>query len=243
MLEIDVLTLFPELFQPFIDTAFIGQARQKNLARIETRDLRGWTSDTHRTVDDNPYGGGPGMVMKVEPLVPAIEDLAGPKGPGRSVRVLALSPQGCPLDQALLSRLAGLDHLLLVCGRYEGIDQRVLDLAVDEEISLGDFVLSGGEVPAMALIEGLIRLLPGVLGNPDSPRLESFGGDLLEGPQYTRPPTYRGLEVPAVLRSGDHAAIAKWRHEKALAWTRERRPDLLADRDEQGWPKGRSSLE
>ncbi len=242
MLEIDVLTLFPELFQPFIETAFVGQAQQKNLARIETHDLRGWTDDTHRTVDDNPYGGGPGMVMKAEPLVPAIEELAGPKGPGRSVRVLALSPQGCPLNQALLSRLAGLDHLLLVCGRYEGIDQRVLDLAVDEEISLGDFVLSGGEVPAMALIEGLIRLLPGVLGNPDSPRLESFGGDLLEGPQYTRPPTYRGLEVPAVLRSGDHDAIAKWRHAKALAWTRERRPDLLADRDEKGWPKGRSSL-
>ena len=137
-----------------------------------------------------------------------------------------------------MGRLAASERLLLVCGRYEGIDQRVLDLSVDEEVSLGDFVLSGGEIPAMALIEGLIRLLPGILGNPDSVRLESFGGDLLEGPQYTRPPTYRGLDVPAVLRSGDHAAIARWRHEQALAWTRERRPDLLADQDDEETPKG-----
>ena len=233
MLEIDVLTLFPELFGPFLGTAFVGQAIEKGRARVETHDLRAWTTDVHRTVDDSPYGGGPGMVMMAEPLVPAIEALAGPKGPDRSVRVLALSPQGSPLNQALLARLVASERLLLVCGRYEGIDQRVLDLSVDEEVSLGDFVLSGGEIPAMALIEGLIRLLPGVLGNPDSVRLESFGGDLLEGPQYTRPPTYRGLEVPAVLRSGDHAAIARWRREQALAWTRERRPDLLADRDEE----------
>lgn len=238
MLEIDVLTLFPELFGPFLDTAFVGQAVEKGLARVETHDLRGWTTDPHRTVDDSPYGGGPGMVMRAEPLVPAIEELAGPKGPERAVRVLALSPQGCPLDQALLSRLVDVERLLLVCGRYEGIDQRVLELAVDEEVSLGDFVLSGGEIPAMALIEGLIRLLPGVLGNPDSARLESFGGDLLEGPQYTRPPIYRGLEVPAVLRSGDHAAIARWRHEQALAWTRERRPDLLVGRDDDETPRG-----
>ena len=238
MLEIDVLTLFPEIFGPFLETAFVGQAIEKGRARVETHDLRAWTSDTHRTVDDSPYGGGPGMVMMAEPLVPAIEALAGPKGPERSVRVLALSPQGRPLDQALLGRLAASESLLLVCGRYEGMDQRVLDLAVDEEVSLGDFVLSGGEIPAMALIEGLIRLIPGVLGNPDSVRLESFGGDLLEGPQYTRPPTYRGLDVPEVLRSGDHAAIARWRHEQALAWTRERRPDLLADQDDDEMPKG-----
>ena len=170
--------------------------------------------------------------MMAEPLVPAIEALAGEKGAGRRTRVLALSPQGSRLDQAALERLAGEESLLLVCGRYEGFDQRVLDLAVDEEVSLGDFVLSGGEIPAMALIEGVVRLVPGVLGNPDSVKMESFREDLLEGPQYTRPPTYRGLDVPSVLRSGDHAAIKRWRHEQAVAWTRNRRPDLLAGRDD-----------
>ncbi|MFP6641793.1 MAG: tRNA (guanosine(37)-N1)-methyltransferase TrmD [Myxococcota bacterium] len=234
MLEIDVLTLFPELFETFLGTAFVGQARDRDLVRIEVHDLREWTSDPHRAVDDSPYGGGPGMVMMPEPLVPAIEDLAGPKGRGRGALVLALSPQGRRLDQALLSRFAELDRLLLVCGRYEGIDQRVLELAVDEEVSLGDYVLSGGEIPAMAVIEGLVRLLPGVLGNPDSVRIESFGGALLEGPQYTRPPIYRGLGVPDVLRSGDHAAIARWRHEQALVWTRDRRPDLMAERNGDG---------
>jgi tRNA (guanine37-N1)-methyltransferase len=168
------------------------------------------------------------MVMTLEPLVPAIEALAGPKGAGRRSRVVHLSPQGQPLDQAKLSELAAGPRLLLVCSRYEGIDQRVLDLAVDEEISIGDYVLSGGEVPAMVLIEGLIRLLPGVLGNPDSIETESFqGGALLEGPHYTRPPVYRGLSVPEVLRSGDHGAIEDWRRQKALERTRQRRPDLV----------------
>ena len=168
------------------------------------------------------------MVMAPEPLVPAIEALAGPKGDARSVRVVALSPQGCPLDQTGLEALLAHARLLLVCGRYEGIDQRALDLAVDEELSLGDYILSGGEIPAMAVIEGLVRLVPGVLGNPESVRSDSFGGDLLEGPQYTRPPEYRGLRVPEVLRSGDHAAIARWHRDEALRRTRERRPDLLA---------------
>jgi tRNA (guanine37-N1)-methyltransferase len=168
------------------------------------------------------------MVMTPEPLVPAIEALAGLKGPERATRVVYLSPQGRQLDQEALAALAAGPRILLVCGRYEGVDQRVLDLAVDDEISIGDYVLSGGEVPAMVLIEGLIRLLPGVLGNPDSIKTESFqGGALLEGPQYTRPPIYRGLPVPEVLRSGDHAAIENWRRQNALARTRERRPDLL----------------
>ncbi|MAI80293.1 MAG: tRNA (guanosine(37)-N1)-methyltransferase TrmD [Deltaproteobacteria bacterium] len=232
MLEIDILTLFPEIFESFRSTAFVGQSREKGLTRVDVHDLREWTEDQHRTVDDSPYGGGPGMVMMAEPLVPAIEALAGEKGAGRRTRVLALSPQGSRLDQAALERLAGEESLLLVCGRYEGFDQRVLDLAVDEEVSLGDFVLSGGEIPAMALIEGVVRLVPGVLGNPDSVKMESFREDLLEGPQYTRPPTYRGLDVPSVLRSGDHAAIKRWRHEQAVAWTRNRRPDLLAGRDD-----------
>ena len=168
------------------------------------------------------------MVMTPEPLVLAIEALAGEKGPRRETRVVCLTPQGQPLSQRGLSAMASGPPLLLVCGRYEGIDQRVLDLAVDEEVSIGDYVLSGGEVPAMVLIEGIVRLLPGVLGNPESLQTESFqGGALLEGPQYTRPPIYRGLSVPQILRSGDHAEIADWRRQNAQARTRERRPDLL----------------
>jgi tRNA (guanine37-N1)-methyltransferase len=228
VLRIDILTLFPALFEPFLETAFVAVAREQGAAAIEAHDLRAWATDRHRSVDDEPYGGGPGMVMTPEPLVPAIEALAGPKGPDRSARVVYLSPQGDPLTQSRLAELAHEPALLLVCGRYEGVDQRVLDLAVDEEISIGDYVLSGGELPAMVLVEGLVRLLPGVLGNPDSLDRESFsGGDLLEGPHYTRPPVYRGLPVPEVLRSGHHAEIERWRRERALARTRERRPDLL----------------
>ncbi len=228
MLEIDVLTIFPDLFTPFLEAAFVGSAQEQEAARIGVHDLREWTEDRHRSVDDSPYGGGPGMVMTPEPLIPAIESLAGPKGPDRVGRVVYLTPQGEPLSQGKLLEMAQGPPILLVCGRYEGIDQRVLDLAVDEEVSIGDYVLSGGEIPAMVLIEGLVRLLPGVLGNPESIETESFrGGDFLEGPQYTRPPIYRGLEVPLVLRSGNHAAIEEWHREHALARTRARRPDLL----------------
>ncbi len=228
MLRIDVLTIFPELFRPFLETAFVAVARRQAAAAVEIHDLRDWAQDRHRSVDDGPYGGGPGMVMTPEPMVPAIESLAGRKGPDRVGRVVYLSPQGSPLGQVRLAELVAGPPLLLVCGRYEGIDQRILELAVDEEISIGDYVLSGGELPAMVLIEGLVRLLPGVLGNPSSIETESFGGgDFLEGPQYTRPPIYRGLAVPEVLRSGNHAAIEGWRREHALARTRERRPDLL----------------
>jgi tRNA (guanine37-N1)-methyltransferase len=229
MLRIDVITIFPALFEPFLEESMVGIARQGGQVEIRVHDLRGFSDDRHRTVDDAPYGGGPGMVMKPEPLVAAVESLAGPKGPGRTARVVLLTPQGERLDQRRLAGLAGERQLTLVCGRYEGVDQRAVDLAVDEEISLGDYVLSGGEVPAMALIEGVVRLLPGVLGNPESVREESFGAGLLEGPQYTRPASFRGLEVPEVLRSGDHAAVARWRSEQALARTRQQRPDLLAD--------------
>ena len=231
MIRIDVLTIFPRLFDAFLDESFVGIARARAAAEIAVHDLRSWATDRHRSVDDAPYGGGPGMVMRPEPLVPAIEALAGAKGPARRARVIALSPQGARLEQRRLDALACLPHLVLVCGRYEGIDQRALELAVDEELSIGDYVLSGGELPAMVVIEGIVRLLPGVLGNPDSARLESFGADLLEGPVYTRPPDYRGRGVPEVLRSGDHAAIARWRREQALQRTRERRPDLLAESD------------
>ncbi len=227
MLRIDVITIFPGLFEPFLRESMVGIALRDGHAAIQVRDLRDWTEDRHQVVDDAPYGGGPGMVMKPEPLVRAIVDVAGPKGSGREVQVVLMSPQGRPLDQERLAELAGRDRLAIVCGRYEGVDQRAIELAVDEEISLGDYVLSGGEVPAMALIEGLVRLVPGVLGNPESIRNESFQAGLLEGPQYTRPATYRGLEVPEVLLSGDHGAVARWREERAREITRRRRPDLL----------------
>jgi tRNA (guanine37-N1)-methyltransferase len=227
-MKIDVITIFPELFEPFGRLSIVGHAVEAGLVCIAIHDLRAWAQDRHRSVDDSPYGGGPGMVMKPEPLVAAIEALAGPKGPERSARVVLLSPQGHRLDQDRMAALAGEQQLVLVCGRYEGVDQRVIELAVDEELSLGDYVLSGGEVPAMAVIEGAVRLLPGALGNPESARTESFQAGLLEGPQYTRPPVFGGLEVPEVLRSGNHAAVAAWRAGRAKAWTRCRRPDLLS---------------
>jgi len=265
-LRVDVVTIFPGMFEPFLRESFVRLAREKDRLAVEVHDLRDWTRDRHRTVDDAPYGGGPGMVMKPEPLVTAAEELAGPKGPERRARVVLLTPQGRRLDQAGLEALAaeelagpkgperrarvvlltpqgrrldqaGLEalaaeeHLVLLCGRYEGVDQRVVEVAVDDEVSLGDYVLSGGEVPAMAVIEGVARLLPDVLGNPESAVSESFQEALLEGPQYTRPAVFRGLPVPEVLRSGDHAAVARWRREQAEALTRTRRPDLLPAAD------------
>jgi tRNA (guanine37-N1)-methyltransferase len=230
MLRIDVITIFPELFEPFRSTGVLGGARERGLLALEAHDPRGWTRDRHRTVDDIPYGGGPGMVMKPEPLVEAIEAVAGAKGPDRRAQVALLSPQGAPFTGQRAKELAGVEQLVLVCGRYEGVDQRVIELAVDEEISIGDYVLAGGEVAAMAVIEAVSRFVPGVLGNPDSTVSESFEQGRLEGPQYTRPVEYRGLVVPEVLRSGDHGKIARWRSERGLERTERRRPDLLAAR-------------
>jgi tRNA (guanine37-N1)-methyltransferase len=233
MLRIDVITIFPGLFEAFLRGSMVGIAIRESLIGVAVHDLREYTTDRHRTVDEQPYGGGPGMVMKPEPLVAAIEAVAGPKGPDRKARVVLLSPQGHRLGQQRLAQLAREEHLVLVCGRYEGIDQRAIDLAVDEEISIGDYVLSGGEVPAMVLIEGMSRLVPGVLGNPESAGRESFQQGVLEGPQYTRPPVFRGLEVPTVLRSGDHAEVERWRAEQAREFTRRRRPDLIRDASEE----------
>jgi tRNA (guanine37-N1)-methyltransferase len=234
-LRIDVLTIFPGLFGPFLEESILGAALRRGLLAVAVHDLRDWARDRHRTVDDAPYGGGPGMVMKPEPLVAALEALAGAKGPGRKARVALLSPQGDPLDQARLAQLATLPHLVLVCGRYEGVDQRAIDLAIDEELSIGDYVLSGGELPALVVIEGISRLLPGVVGNPESVVSESFQAGLLEGPHYTRPPVFGGLSVPEVLRSGDHGAVARWRAERSRERTRARRPELLATaRGEEG---------
>ena len=232
--RVDVVTIFPALFEPFVRESILGAAVASGQVEVAVHDLRRWTTDRHQVVDDAPYGGGPGMVMKPEPLVAAIEALAGPKGPGRTAWVVLMSPQGRRLDQGDLAGLAERDALVIVCGRYEGIDQRVIELAVDEEISIGDYVLSGGEVPAMVVIEGVTRLLPGVLGNPDSAKFESFQEGLLEGPQYTRPAQFRGRSVPEILLSGDHGAVARWRKEQARAATRSRRPDLWANAGARG---------
>jgi tRNA (guanine37-N1)-methyltransferase len=227
VLRIDVITIFPGLFEAFLGESIVGIAIRENLIGVRVHDLRDFTTDRHRTVDDAPYGGGPGMVMKPEPLVAAVESVVGPKGPARTGRAILLSPQGRPLDQQRLAEMAQEESVALVCGRYEGIDQRAVELAIDEEISIGDYVLSGGEIPAMAVIEGVARLIPGVLGNAESAAQDSFQRDELEGPQYTRPARFRDLEVPAVLRSGDHAAVARWRAERATEITRRRRPDLI----------------
>lgn len=234
MLRIDIITIFPGLFEAFVRESMVGIAIRGAHISVDVHDLRRFAEDRHHTVDDAPFGGGPGMVMKPGPLVAGIDALAGAKGEGRKARVVLLSPQGATLDQRRLEQLAGEEHVVMVCGRYEGVDQRAVELAVDEEISIGDYVLCGGEVPAMVLIEGMIRWIPGVLGNPESTQTESFQTSLLEGPHYTRPAEFRGLRVPDVLRSGDHAAIATWRAEQAREFTRQRRPDLLSTAEKIG---------
>ena len=224
MLSVEVLTLFPRMIAAPLDESILAKAREKGLLRVQVTDIREFAEGRHRVTDDVPYGGGAGMVMKPEPLVAAIES-ARARLP--HARVILLSPQGARFEQAKAHELAAAGSLILVCGRYEGVDERVLRW-IDEELSLGDFVLSGGEVAALAVIEAVARLVPGVLGNELSAQSESFSIDgLLEGPQYTRPPEFRGLRVPDVLLSGDHAKIAQWRREQAVARTRERRPDLL----------------
>jgi tRNA (guanine37-N1)-methyltransferase len=226
-MRVRVLTIFPELFEPFLSTSLIGKARDKELLDVRVFDLRPFTEDRHRSVDDEPYGGGGGMVMTAPPWIRAVRAVA--EG-GTPWRVL-LSPQGARLDDAKVRELAARAAergLVLLCGRYEGIDERVRQTVVDEEISIGDYVLSGGELPAMVLIEALSRQVPGVVGLADSVANDSFRGGLLDYPHYTRPPVVEGLAVPAVLTSGDHAAIRRWREGEALRATRAKRPDLLA---------------
>lgn len=222
-MRIDILTIFPEIFSGYLDASLLGKARQKGLLEVEVHDLREYTEDRHRTVDDEPYGGGGGMVMTAPPWLAAVRDLTGDGSPRR----LLMSPQGSPLDDARVRELADEEHLILLCGRYEGIDERVHELVVDDEISIGDYVLSGGELPAMVLVEALSRQIPGVVGLRQSVENDSFRNGLLDYPHYTRPPVVEGLEVPSVLLSGDHKAIAEWRAAQALAATRRKRPDLL----------------
>jgi tRNA (guanine37-N1)-methyltransferase len=221
---VHVITIFPELIEAFLRVGMPRIACEKGKLRVEAVDLRSFADDLHRSVDDRPYGGGPGMVMMAEPILKAVE---ANNGDGESTHRVLLTPQGRRLDQRKLRELANKDALLLLCGRYEGIDERVRLSMEWDEVSIGDYVLSGGEVAAMVLLDGLARLQPGVLGHPDSNRHESFETGLLEGPQYTRPRVFRGHEVPEVLLSGNHAEIDRWRHERSLQITRERRADLL----------------
>lgn len=224
MLSVEVLTLFPRMLVAPLEESILGKARGKGLLRVQVTDIRDFAEGKHRVTDDVPYGGGAGMVMKPEPLVAAIE-AARSRNPG--ARVWLLSPQGRLFTQQVAEELGREQSFILVCGRYEGVDERVAGF-IDGELSLGDFVLTGGEPAALAVIDAVARLVPGVLGNELSARSESFAGEgLLEGPQYTRPPEFRGLKVPEVLLSGDHARIAQWRREQALVRTRQRRPDLL----------------
>ena len=222
-MRVDVLTIFPELFAPFLEASLIGKAREKGLLEVRVHDLRGFTEDRHRSVDDEPYGGGGGMVMMAPPWIRAVRAVSEGRQPWR----VLLSPQGARLDDARVRELAGRGDLILMCGRYEGVDERVLETVVDEEVSIGDYVLSGGELPAMVLIEALSRQVPGVVGFADSVANDSFREGLLDHPHYTRPPVVEGLAVPEVLTSGDHAAIRRWRDREALRATLEKRPDLL----------------
>jgi tRNA (guanine37-N1)-methyltransferase len=215
-----VITIFPELFEPFVATSLIGRGRERGLLEIEVFDLRGFTSDRHRVVDDEPYGGGGGMVMMAPPWIRAVREV----GRGRQ---LLLSPQGQRFDDSKARELASEEAVTLLCGRYEGVDERVRELVVDEEVSIGDYVLSGGELPAMVVMEAVSRYLPGVVGLASSVEEDSFRTGLLDHPHYTRPPVVEGLEVPGVLLSGNHAEIRRWREREALRATACKRPDLL----------------
>ena len=221
-MRVDVLTLFPGPLQAYLAESIVRRAQDKGLVSIGTTNIREYAHDRHRTVDDKPYGGGPGMVMKPEPIFEAMDGL----GLWQAHKI-HLSPRGCALTQRRAAELAAMEHLVLLCGHYEGVDQRVLD-TMDEEISIGDYVLSNGVVAAMVLIDTVVRLVPGALGNEESAVIESFADGLLEYPQYTRPPEFRGCGVPSVLLEGNHAEIDRWRRAEAVRHTRERRPDLYA---------------
>jgi tRNA (guanine37-N1)-methyltransferase len=221
-MRIDVITIFPSIFQGPLGASLLGRAIETGLLDVRIHDLRDWSTDRHRTVDDESYGGGPGMVMKPEPFFAAVESLDPDRG-----RVLLLSPAGRRLDQAFVRELASEPHLTLLSGRYEGVDERVVEGLPAEEVSIGDYVLSGGEVPALVVIEAVARLLPGVIGREESHEQDSFAEpDELDHPHYTRPAEFRGMTVPEVLRSGDHGAIDRWRREAASGKARRNRPDL-----------------
>lgn len=221
-MTIDVLTLFPAMFAGPLDVSIVQRARTAGLLDLRIHNLRDWTHDRHKTVDDKPFGGGPGMVLKPEPLFEAVESLA-----GENTRVILMTPAGRTFNQAKAQELSQQEHLLFICASYEGVDERVVEALVDEEISIGDFVLTNGGLPAMMVIDAVTRLIPGALGHDESATEESFSHGLLEYPHYTRPAEFRGMKVPEILLSGHHAEIEKWRAEQAKLRTLQRRPDLL----------------
>lgn len=221
-MKIDIVTIFPSMFDGPFNSGLIKRATDKKIVETEVVDLRQFADDQHKTTDDHPFGGGPGMVMKVEPIFKAVEHLR-----RDDTAVILLSPQGKKLDQALISRLARLNHVILLCGRYKGVDERVRELVIDEEISVGDYILSGGELAAMVLTDAIVRLLPGAMNSKESAEEDSFQSDLLDSPRYTRPRHFRARSVPEVLISGDHQEIKKWRRRMAIKKTMEKRPDLL----------------
>jgi tRNA (guanine37-N1)-methyltransferase len=235
-MRIDVVTIFPEAVTPFLSAALMGKAVEKGLVQIGVHDLREHTTDPHAKVDDEPYGGGPGMVMSAEPFFRAVESLTpnrepnapSEKGAPSPPRVILLGPQGRTFTQAVAKELAQLEWIVLLCGRYEGVDERVADHLADEELSVGDYVLAGGEAAALVVTDAVVRLIPGVMGEPASLEAESFEDGMLDHPHYTRPASFRGHDVPQVLLSGDHAAVERWRREEAARRTAERRPDMGA---------------
>ena len=228
-MRIDIFSLFPEGMRPYLDSSMLARAQQAGLVQILLHDIRDYASDRHQTTDDEPYGGGGGMVMKPEPLFAAVERVLGEEAAG--TRIVLLTPQGRVFNQTVAAELAGEQRLALLCGRYEGVDERVRQHLVTDEISIGDYVLTGGELPALVIVDSVVRLLPGALGDEQGSARDSHADGLLEGPHYTRPAEFRGWEVPEVLRSGDHAKIAAWRRQESLRRTRERRPELLEKAD------------
>jgi tRNA (guanine37-N1)-methyltransferase len=231
-MRIDIVTIFPDYFREAFDYGIIRRARVAGLVNVQAHDLRSWTSDRHHIVDDRPFGGGDGMVLKPEPIFAAVESLTGNnrrESMRAGQRVVLLSPQGRQFTQALASEFAQTEQLVLICGRYEGVDERVAEALATDELSIGDYILSGGEAAASVVIDAIIRLLPGALGSETSATNESFSDGLLDCPHYTRPPDFQGLRAPEILLKGNHAEIARWRREASLSKTRRNRPDLLED--------------
>jgi tRNA (guanine37-N1)-methyltransferase len=232
MLRVDIVTIFPEYFREAFDYGIIRRARAAELVEIKAHDLRSWTSDKHHMVDDRPFGGGDGMVLKPEPIFAAVESLTGARrreDVAEKKRVVLLSPQGRQFTQVVAADFAKCDQLVLICGRYEGVDERVSDQLVTDEISIGDYVLSGGEPAALVVVDAVVRLIPGALGSETSATTESFSDGLLDYPHYTRPPEFAGMKVPEVLLTGHHAEIARWRKQAAEEKTKRNRPDLLKE--------------
>lgn len=228
---VDVVTIFPQMIEPALAEGVIGRARAKGLVDVKARDLRDYTTDRHRVVDDVPFGGGPGMVMKPEPIFRAVEAIASERGAPSAV--ILTTPQGRRFSHAEAVRFSRMERLIILCGRYEGVDERVAEALVTDEISIGDYVLTGGELPALVVVDAVVRLVPGVVGDEASVAADSFVEGLLDCPHYTRPADFRGMTVPDVLLSGHHAEIARWRREQQLARTAQRRPDLLGRLTEQ----------